>query len=107
MIGVAQGVYYLATGLWAVVHYRSFSRVTGPKTDVWLVKTTGLILAGIGLVLLLFYETEAAALLGLLIALTLAGADTFYSIRGTISKIYMADAAVELGFAAGWALTII
>ena len=106
MIGILQGIYYLVTGLWAVVHYPSFARLTGPKSDVWLVKTIGLLLAVIGLVVLIFRDTPAAALLGTLTALTLAGIDIFYSLRGTISKIYLGDALVELAFAAGWLLII-
>jgi hypothetical protein len=32
-----QALYYLATGLWPLVHLPSFEVVTGPKTDDWLV----------------------------------------------------------------------
>jgi hypothetical protein len=38
---IAQSIYYIATGLWPVFNLRSFERVTGPKTDGWLVKQAG------------------------------------------------------------------
>lgn len=40
--GWIQATYYLVTGLWALVAYRSFEAVTGPKREPWLVKTVGL-----------------------------------------------------------------
>ena len=52
-VAIAQGGFYVATGLWAIVHIGSFQKVTGPKTDIWLVKTVGLLLVAIGAGLLL------------------------------------------------------
>jgi hypothetical protein len=40
-----QAAYYLATGLWPLVHLPSFEAVTGPKTDDWLVHMVGLLAA--------------------------------------------------------------
>jgi len=34
-----QGLYWLVTGLWGLIDVHSFMKVTGPKTDIWLVKT--------------------------------------------------------------------
>ena len=47
-----QGGYYLITGLWPLIHIPSFLWLTGPKTDLWLVKTVGLLAAVIGMVIL-------------------------------------------------------
>ena len=47
-----QGLYYLVTGLWPLIHLASFEAVTGPKTDDWLVKMVGLLAAAIGAALL-------------------------------------------------------
>jgi len=33
-----QAVYYFVTGLWPLIHLKSFFEVTGPRTDVWLVQ---------------------------------------------------------------------
>ena len=38
-LAVLQGAYFGLTAAWALVHIDSFMRVTGAKTDVWLVKT--------------------------------------------------------------------
>src|SRR5436305_6669143 len=48
-----QGLYYLATGVWPLVSMDTFLMVTGPKTDLWLVDTVGVLVGVIGLVLLL------------------------------------------------------
>ena len=47
-----QGLYYLITGIWPLVHMESFLAVTGPKTDLWLVQTVGALIAVIGAMLL-------------------------------------------------------
>ena len=41
---LAEGVYFFLTGLWPVVHLPSFIAVTGPKRDLWLVRTVGLLI---------------------------------------------------------------
>ena len=41
IVAGAQAVYYILTGVWPLVHIRSFMAVTGPKTDLWLARTTG------------------------------------------------------------------
>src|SRR5262249_42948270 len=43
-----QGEYFLVTGMWPVLHLRSFEWVTGPKREGWLVKTVGGLIAAIG-----------------------------------------------------------
>ena len=40
--------YLVATGVWSLVHRRSFERVTGPKEDYWLVQTVGALAIAIG-----------------------------------------------------------
>ncbi len=92
----AQGLLYLTTGLWPILAPRSFQRVTGPKTDVWLVKTMGALLAADGWHLL----RERRAVHGLSRALVLGGADFTYGLRGRISRVYLVDGVVEAGFAA-------
>jgi hypothetical protein len=43
--------YLVATGLWSLLHRRSFEAVTGPKTDFWLVRTVGGLALACGAVL--------------------------------------------------------
>lgn len=51
-VALVQVVYFLITGIWPLLSMKTFLLFTGPKTDLWLVKTVGLILAVIGAVLL-------------------------------------------------------
>ena len=100
-----QGIYYVTSGLWPILHMRSFEDVTGPKRDKWLVKTVGALITAIGTTLLFSAtrepESETARSLGIFTALALIGIDSIYSIRGTIPKIYLMDAAVEATLVAG------
>jgi hypothetical protein len=103
-----QGLYYLLSGVWPLISMRTFEAVTGPKTDRWLVKTVGILVAVIGGVLLVAgrrrrVEPETA-LLAAGSAAGLAAIDTIYPMRGRISKIYLLDAVAELALVAAWAL---
>jgi len=95
---------YLATGLWPLLHMRSFEAVTGPKTDRWLVKTVGVLVSVIGAVLLIGRRRPGGelAMLAAGSAAGLAGIDLIYALRGRISKIYLLDAATELLLVGGW-----
>jgi hypothetical protein len=105
-IALIQGLYYLATGLWPIVHIESFLIVTGPKIDLWLVKTVGVLVAVIGAALLSASRarriTDEIILLGAGSALGLAIIDVVYARR--ISSVYLADAAAELCLVAVWAM---
>ena len=100
-----QGAYYVATGVWAIVHRRSFESVTGRKTDYWLVRTVGLLAAAIGASLLVAAtrderpSPEAVALAGGSAA-SFALVDVVYVWRRRISPIYLADAALHALLAA-------
>ena len=45
---VVQAGYYIASGVWPIIHISSFERITGPKLDKWLVKTVGILVTVIG-----------------------------------------------------------
>ena len=107
-LAILQGAYFGLTAAWALVHVDSFMRVTGAKTDVWLVKTVAALILVIGLALL------AAALRGRIgpdlrflalgSATALALVDLVYVGKGTIARVYLLDALAEGLFVAGWAL---
>lgn len=107
-LAAGQRAYFAATGLWAIIHYRSFTRVTGPKTDDWLVKTVGALVTVIGAVLglaaLRRRITPEIALLATGSAAGLAAIDVFYTAKGRISRVYLLDAAGEAALLAGWAV---
>jgi hypothetical protein len=107
-VALVQGAFYVATGVWALVDLDSFMAVTGPKTDGWLVKTVGVLVTVIGAVLLLAWRsrtvTREILLLAAGSALSLAAIDIIYVSNGTISPIYLLDAAAEVGLAGAWLL---
>lgn len=106
-LSISQGAYYFFTALWSMVSMRSFQWVTGRKTDIWLVRSVALLLMVIGVVLASAGNRQRMEpelpLLGAGSAAALAGIDTVYAVRGRISRIYLLDALVELGFLAFWA----
>jgi hypothetical protein len=105
-LALIQGTFYLLTGLWPIFDIVSFQEVTGPKTDLWLVRTVGVLVSVIGAVLLLAQRsrriTDEVVLLAAGSALGLAAIDLVYALSGRISAIYLADAVVEIGLAALW-----
>jgi hypothetical protein len=95
-----QAAFYVMTGLWPLINLESFERITGPKTDDWLVYTVGLLLAAIGLTLWIGTRGErpngAVVFLGAATASSLATIDLTYALSGRISSIYLLDAAGEI-----------
>jgi hypothetical protein len=102
----AQGAYFLATGLWPLVHMPSFLRVTGPKRDVWLVRTVGALIAVTGATILSAAQrnrvTGEIAFLAAGTAGALGAVDTIYTVRGRIPPVYLLDAVAEAGLVALW-----
>jgi hypothetical protein len=105
----AQGAFCLASGLWPLLHRRSFEAVFGPKRDYWLAATVALLLVGNGTVQLTARPTAtgvaSARNLGTATALALASSDLVNVGRGRISRTYLIDAAAELGWIWAWART--
>ena len=103
----AQGAYYIASGLWALVDRQGFERVTGPKTDYWLVRTVGLLAAAIGLTLLQGARSgrpsSETRMLGVAAGASFTVIDLVYVTRRRISPVYLGDAAAH-GVLAGCAL---
>lgn len=101
MIAKLQAIFYILGGLWPVIHMQSFEFITGPKVDKWLVKSFGWLMAAIGLQLWAA-DMKQVALLGISSAIVIGGADSYYSLKGRISKVYLLDAVVQLLFIIGW-----
>jgi hypothetical protein len=105
-VAIGQGAYWLATGVWPILHIKSFEAITGPKDDKWLVKTAGLLISCIGGFLLykgLSQKTDDADLaLGVSSAAALTAIDVWYTAEGKISPIYLADAVTEVGLIGAW-----
>ncbi len=107
LLAALQGLYFLLSGVWPLVHIESFLAVTGPKTDLWLVQTVGALIAVAGAVLLLAAAsgrvTWEVALLGGGAAAALGAVDVVFVARDVIPPIYLADAAAEGAFVVWWA----
>ena len=110
-VALVQGLYFSITGVWPLVSMRTFLMVTGPKTDLWLVKTVGVILAVIGAVLLFAWATGAVnppvIALAIGAGLGLAIVEIIYVSKKVISAIYLGDAVVEILLAIWWATALL
>ncbi|MEX2138130.1 MAG: hypothetical protein WD894_02630 [Pirellulales bacterium] len=106
-LAAVQSAYFLLTGLWPLVHLESFLVVTGPKADIWLVETVGVLVAaigaGLGLSAVRGRVTAEVIIVALASTLGLAIIDSIYVARGRIHAIYLLDVAVEAVLIAGWA----
>jgi hypothetical protein len=105
-IAAIHAVAWLGTGLWPLLHMRSFQAVTGPKVDGWLVRTVSLLIVVIGATIGLAQRRNRIdaeiAVLGGASAAALATVDVVGVAVGRISPVYFLDAAFELPLAAGW-----
>lgn len=105
-----QSFYYLLTGLWPLVHIQSFMAVTGPKTDLWLVKTVGALICCSALSLLTYlFRREfsiGGATLGVSCAVALLTIDLFFSLAGVIGRIYLVDGLVQLFVVCLWCVAL-
>ncbi len=106
LLPLGQGFYYVLTGVWPLLGLRSFQRVTGPKTDVWLVQTVGMLVLIIGATLMSAAVrgrvSEPIRRLGVGSALGLLLMELLYGFNGTISSIYVADAALQAIIVVWW-----
>ena len=106
IIAFIQGIYYFLTGVWGIVDIESFMMVTGPKVDIWLVKTVSVLVIAISLVFL--YAgirkriTQETILLAVASALGFIIIDVYYVSINRISAIYLMDALAQLALLTGW-----
>jgi hypothetical protein len=98
--------YFILTGVWPLISIRTFMMVTGPKTDLWLVRTVGLLVTSIGLCVAVSAAQRQFPLpvivLAIAASLALLLIDVVYVIKGTISRIYFIDAAIEAVLIVAW-----
>ena len=107
-LALGQSAFYVLTGIWPIFSIGTFQKVTGPKTDLWLVKTVGLLIAVIGGVIGLAGHkrriSPEIAMLAAGSAASLTAIDVVYVAKKRISPIYLLDAVAEVGLIALWAL---
>lgn len=104
---ILQAAYMLLTAIWPIGDIDSFMKVTGPKTDIWLVKTVGALLIPVGITLLSLLnkpDKQTAFFLGAGTAVSFFVIDTYYTLNDVISNIYLADAVLQMIFFVWWVL---
>jgi hypothetical protein len=101
-----QGIYFLVTGVWPILHIASFVAVTGPKVDLWLVKTVGALIAVVGATLMLAARRRQVGaelvFLAVASAASLGAVDVIYALADRIWDIYLLDAVAEAGLIVLW-----
>jgi UDP-N-acetylmuramyl pentapeptide phosphotransferase/UDP-N-acetylglucosamine-1-phosphate transferase len=110
IVALAQALYFVPTGLWAICHLRSFEAITGPKVDRWLVRTVGALVAVIGVAIgsagyrnrvqpeTVILAAGSTAALGVI--------DVIYVVKRRISPIYLLDAIGETLFLVAWTFAL-
>jgi hypothetical protein len=95
-----QGLYYLITGVWPLISMASFMAVTGPKTDIWLVKAFSIQISMMGIFFCFSVLKRDLGpnvlLLSILSSIGFIIVDVYYVIKGVIDPIYLADAVVQV-----------
>ncbi|XGC81179.1 hypothetical protein ACES2L_01630 [Bdellovibrio bacteriovorus] len=84
-------------------------KVTGPKTDKWLVITVSWLItvSGIAMLVAVFGNiTKEIVTLAVLDAFILGTVDVYYVTKKVISKVYLADAFVEFLLVVAWGLVV-
>ena len=109
-IWLAHAGYYLVTGIWPVSGIESFQKVSGRKTDIWLVKTVTLLIlvvgATIGAAGLRKRVTPEIAGLAIGSSAALTTIDVIYVSKRQISPVYLLDGLANVILIAGWVLAI-
>ena len=102
----SQGSYMLLTALWALIDIKSFVQVTGPKTDIWLVKTVSVLLIPISVCFFLNAMVRThplpVILMGISASFGLSFIDFYYTANDTIKWVYTLDGILELVFGIIW-----
>ena len=102
------GAFNMASGLWPILHLRSFEWVFGPKVDRWLVYTVAGLLTSVG-----YAQWRAgshqdwphARRMGVATSSTLLLIDLINVPRGRIRATYLIDAAAEATLLGAWIVT--
>lgn len=104
------GLYFFLAGIWPILHISSFTAVTGPKTDLWLVRTVGMLVLviGAGLMLSAFrkFLTLPIVLIGTGTAFGFILIDITYVMQNIISPVYLLDAGIEIILLILWAVLL-
>src|SRR2546421_11023249 len=99
-------IYFIVAGIWPVMHMPSFLAVTGPKTDLWLVRTVGLMITAIGLCIAVAAGRHEIGLPIFVLAISssvfLLLIEVVYVAKRVIAPIYLLDGGVEVVLILAW-----
>ena len=91
---LVQAAYLIATGIWPLVHYRSFEAVTGPKKDAWMVQTVGAVAVVLGIAAATS-DRQRSLVLSVGSTLAFGVTEVAPALRGRIRKVYLLDAGFQ------------
>lgn len=101
-----QSCYLLLTALWPLIDIDSFMLITGPKQDVWLVKTVAVLLIPVALCLSTYLLTGGSyvypMVLGSMIPIAFMSIDFYYAGKNVISDVYLIDGIIQVIFFGAW-----
>jgi len=101
---LAQGAYFVATGLAPFASRRLFEAVTGPKREWWLVQTVGATVTAVGAGLIMAAlrgdPPPEVLVIGAGTSAGLAAIDVVYVVKRRIAPTYLVDAGIEVGLLA-------
>ncbi len=102
--------YDLVTGVWPVFGIESFQKVSGRKTDIWLVKTVTLLILAVGATIGSAGARKRVTpeIVGLAIgsSAALTTIDVLYVSQRRISPVYLLDAVINVALIASWVLAV-
>jgi hypothetical protein len=101
------GIYIFLTAVWGLVEISSFMVVTGPKTDIWLVRTVSICLLPYSFIcFFIYYNPKKLSKLLLLCMITmgigLIYIDIYYYELKVIKWVYLIDAFFQVFFLMIW-----
>ncbi len=109
-IWLIHAAYDLVTGIWPVFGIESFQKVSGRKTDIWLVKTVTLLILVVGATIGSAGARKRITpeIVGLAVgsSAALTTIDVVYVSQRRISPVYLLDALVNVTLIAGWTLAV-
>jgi hypothetical protein len=101
-----QGIYILLTAVWPLIDMESFLKISGPKTDIWLVKTVAVLLIPIAILFIstIFFSSHPlpVLLVGIATSAGLASIELYYTANHTIKWVYAVDGILQICFFLLW-----
>lgn len=110
LLGI-QGVLYMLMGLWPILHMSSFLAATGEKTDLWLVRTVGGLLAISGFAFFMESRKQMVStgiqIIAVGEALFLLAIDVLYVGLQVLPRVYLLDAVLETALFVTWVAVLL